>query len=408
MAIDAIPLDGADEAPRGRRTILIGAAAGLGLLALAAIAGSGTPAAAPADAPADVPAAAEAPAAAFGTATPTEKFVQSFQQQVTQQLQSALSQAGQEQDARLHRFELEQQQRAREQNEALQRALDAAVTSRAPAAQDADPPRVNVRHARESEPSAAGVAALADLAPEAAPPPPAESYPREAAVPPERNGRTRPRPGDANVAPHGFIEGRLLNGVVAVVGGPDRESVVALSGRYQSANGFVSDLDGCFALVQGRPELAAGRIDFKLSRLTCNFPDGASRTWDTAGWVVDADGIRGVRATIVQSADRKAAVAAAGGALAGVGQHLSQQQYQVRAGPTVSSSSFVGSPGADAAGGAAAGAANALGQSIADYYNLYAPSLQVGGGTQVTVVLANELKLPASGREASQTRAAVP
>lgn len=225
-------------------------------------------------------------------------------------------------------------------------------------------------------------------------------------VPRRRGGRAA----EANIAPHGFVEGRLLNGVVAVQGGPDRDSIVALSGNYQSANGFVARLDGCMALVQGKPEIATGRIDFKLSRLTCNFTDGASRTWDAAGWLVDADGIRGVRAVIVDNSARKTAVAAAGGAVGGLGQRLSQQQYQVSAGPGGfgSSSTFAGSPVRDALGGASTGAANALGQSIADYYNLYAPSLQVGGGTPVTVVLANDLRLPPSGREISQTHTATP
>ena len=117
-----------------------------------------------------------------------------------------------------------------------------------------------------------------------------------------------------------------------------------------------------------------------------------------------------MRAVIVDNTGRKAAVAAAGGAIGGLGQRLSQQQYQFSNGPggIGSSTTFTGSPGRDASGGAATGAANALGQSIADYYNLYAPSLQVGGGTPVTVVLANDLRLPPSGRDLSETHLASP
>jgi conjugal transfer pilus assembly protein TraB len=149
--------------------------------------------------------------------------------------------------------------------------------------------------------------------------------------------------------------------------------------------------------------LPAGRIDFKLARLTCNFPDGASKTWDVAGWLVDPDGIRGVRARIVQNAGRKAVVAAGGGALSGLGRRLSHEQYQINAGALASSSTFIGNATHDALGGSAEGAAVALGQSIADYYNLYAPSLQVGGGTLVSLVIANELKFPASGRGLTET-----
>ncbi len=320
---------------------------------------------------------AAAGSARFGAAIPTEQFIQSFQRQVTDQMQRSLTQSGHEQEQRLRAFE--SQQRTQLDAE-LSRRLGALQQSLRPASDSASPtpiaaPRVHVRRA-----------AVADDAPAA------ESKPDE----------------EPDIVPNGFIAGTLLNGVVAIVGGSDRESLVALHGRYRSANGFSSDLDGCFALVQGRPEIAAGRIDFKLARLTCTFPDGASRTWDTAGWLVDRDGIRGVRATIVENLGRKTLVAAAGGALSGYGQRLSQEQYQYSAMAMGASANFVGSPMRDATGGAAVGASNALTQSINDYYNLYSPSLQVGGGTPVTVVLANDLRVPASGRAITPTHIALP
>jgi TolA-binding protein len=371
-----------------RPAVLTGAASLSGLALLAVISHRGMPGTA-ADIAAPAPAA---PAASFGSAVPSDHFVQEFQKQVMQQLQATLNQANHDQDERLERFE-QQARQMREQSDALQRSVDQLQARGADAEHPASDaaPRVNARAVRD-EPSRGGPAA-AEL-----PRPPAD---------PRGDGPTaaRSRPSEANLSPHGFAEGRLLNGVVAVVGGAERESVVALSGRYEAANGFSTDLDGCFALVQGRPELPAGRIDFKVARLTCNFPDGASKTWDVAGWLVDSDGIRGVRARIVQNAGRKVLVAAAGGALAGFGRRLSQQQYQFSAGPLASSATFIGSSTHDALGASAEGAAGALGQSIADYYNLYAPSLQIGGGTPVSLVIANELKFPASGRASTQTHA---
>ncbi len=403
-------------------------AAGAGLAALAA-ALLFTPTSSPRAAnPAD---AGGAPAGSsdtsFGTATPTEKFVQSFQQQVTQQLQSALAQSNETQEARLRGVE-QQQNQLGDQLQALGQSLQGngvhggGNANPGAFADTVEAPRVNARQVAGADPNPDGATPLASLLPAGpvfgreAPPGGAERAaigvtPDDLMTEPVvylPGGRSRRV--DANIAPHGFVEGRLLNGVVAIQGGPERESIVALHGDYQSANGFLSHLDGCMALVQGRPEIAAGRIDFKLSRLTCNFPDGSSRTWDASGWLVDADGIRGVRAVIVDNTGRKVAVAAAGGAVGGLGQRLSQQQYQISTGPGAlgSSTTFIGSPESDALGGAASGAANALGQSIADYYSLYSPSLQVGGGTPVTVVLANDLRLPPSGRDLSQTHSAYP
>jgi hypothetical protein len=373
---------------------------------------------------------------AFGSSAPGDKFIQAFQQQVTQELHATLDYARREQEQQLRQSELRQREQAAEQLETIQRIVAESHPSpqspqspRAPFGQqrpedDGDgaaieAPRIHLRAVRARDDSA-GAPADDDIPPGARPgfaldpaavraiesSGTADAQPGRVTV--GLGSRDAPRPGAPNIAPHGFIEGRLLNGVVAVVGGADRESIVALSGPYQAANGFDTNLDGCFALVQGRPEAAAGRIDFKVSRLTCNFDDGASKTWDVAGWLVDSDGIRGLRATIVQSLDKKAAVAALGGAVGGIGRRLSQQQYQSNAGPAGSTSSFIGNPARDAAGGAAEGAASAIQQSIGDYYQLFAPSLQVGGGTPVTVVIANELAVPPSGRSATSTHAATP
>jgi TolA-binding protein len=357
----------------------------------------------------------------FGTAVPSDKFVQSFQQQVSQQLQSALSQSTQSQESKLQEYETQQKQ-LEDKVQTLQQSVDAAMrgdnAARATTpSNDVDAPHVSQHRSAVPDPSIGVARASNPTDSPAMTAPTASDLSAEtmaARISDVSNDAALPF-NEPNIAPHGFVEGRLLNGVVAVVGGPDRESVVALNGAYQSANGFTSDLDGCFALVQGKPEISAGRIDFKLSRLTCNFPDGGSRTWDTAGWLVDSDGIRGVRALIVENLGRKAAFAAVGGAVGAVGQRLSQQQYEVNAyagGATGSNlattATFVGSSSRDAVGGAATGAANAMTQSLADYYNLFTPSLQVGGGTRVTVVLANDLRVPPSGRSLTPTHRVFP
>jgi TolA-binding protein len=349
-------------------------------------------------------ASSDTPPAGFGGAVPSERFVHEFQRRVILELQSTLSQASREQDERLRRFEEKQNQRLRQQSETLQRSIDELRGRLAEhsSVEPSDAPRINVRRVHDTRESVMAPAEAGQLAPE-----PTNTPLTHGLLPKTLAPRRNEGPG-ANLSPHGFVEGRLLNGVVAVVGGAERESIVALTGRYQAANGFVTDLNGCFALVQGRPDMPAGRIDFKVSRLTCNFADGASKTWDVSGWLVDADGIRGIKAQIVQNVGRKAIVASAGGALSGFGRRLSQEQYQLSAGPFASSSTFVGNATHDALGGSASGAASALEQSIAEYYNLYAPSLQVGGGTPASLVIANELKFPSSGRLLTQTHTATP
>ena len=358
------------------------------------------------------------PAVAFGSSTASENFVHAFQQRVTEELHVALDSARRDEDRRLQEFEQRSRAQAAEQFDAMRRAVaeargpEAANVDRlgsSGAATDETAPRVHTRTGPADTATAEAATDRFALTPDDI-----RRLEEGSSGAPTRltvglSPRGAPRAGDADIAPHGFVDGRLLNGVVAVVGGPERESIVALTGSYEAANGYRSALDGCFVLVQGRPEAASGRIDFKASRLTCNFPDGASKTWDVSGWLVDGDGIRGIRATIVQNLDKKAAVAGLGGAVGGIGHRLSQQQYDNGVTPLGGASAiFRGSSAVDALGGAGEGAANAIQQSIGEYFQLFAPTLQVGGGTAVTVVLANELALPDSGRGLTTTHAAGP
>ena len=331
---------------------------------------------------------------------PSDQFIRSFQQQLSRQLGESLERAQRESDERMRKWE-EMQRKSDETLRQLQEEVASrSVQRQAPGPEEEaalvpDPPKVHVRRV-----AGEGGHPIDAIATEAADRPGGFLLPGSGDPPAPQAGRA------SVIAPHGFVEGRLLNGVIATAGGPDRESIVALTGLYQSANGFTSNLDGCLALVQGHSDLAAGRIDFKLSRLTCNFPGGASKTWDASGWLVDSDGIRGLRAVLVSNLGSKAALASLGGAIDGLGQRLSQEQYRNSISALGSTSSFSGSPGRDATGGAAGGAARSSTQAINEAYALFPPSLQVGGGTSVTVVLANDLRVPSQGSGLSSTFAA--
>lgn len=382
------------------------------------------------------PLAAAGAAPRFGSALPTEHFVQSFQEKVTQQLQEALEQARRTRDDRLQGFEKRQDDLG-EQLRAIQSMLssrtlpaarDEPAVEAAPARPEAGPgstvlpPVINSRRLPGAEPprdpippsAATGIPGLVGNLLSASASLQATAASADAALAPPGSAlltaapeRMPVRMARANIAPHGFVEGRMLNGVVAREGGPERESIVALSGAYQSANSFRTNLDGCFALVQGRPDLSASRIDFKLSRLTCNFPDGGSTTWDAAGWLVDRDGIRGIKAVVVDHDDHRMLLAAGAGALASL-------TGGAGVGPGVAdAASTDGSAGAmpaarDVFTSAVQGAAASAQEAVQTHVDRYVPSLQVGGGTAVTIVLANELLLPFSGAGQSPTHTTQP
>lgn len=208
------------------------------------------------------------------------------------------------------------------------------------------------------------------------------------------------------VPPNGFIKGKTLNGVVAVVNAAAKPFLVKLQGQYRSANGYVMQLDSCIAYVEGRADLSAGRILGKPAKLTCNFTGRASKTWDVSGYIVDKDGIEGIVGVINDNGARKLAGAALGSGIAIAGARASAAQTQTYTGSGGVSSAVTGSIGADIAGGLAQGTGTELSRQVTEHYNQYQASVQVGGNREVTLVLLNELAVPDSGQEITPTHSA--
>lgn len=211
---------------------------------------------------------------------------------------------------------------------------------------------------------------------------------------------------DLVIPPNGFIKGRTLNGVVAVVNAPAKPFLVKLHGQYRSANGYVMNLDSCTAYVEGRADLSAGRILGKPAKLTCNFAGRGSKTWDVSGYVVDNDGIEGIVGVINDNGGKKLAGAAAGSGIALAGSRLSAAQTQSYAGTGGTSSAVTGSVGSDMVGGLAQGVGSELSRQVIEHYNQYQASVQVGGNREITIVLLNELSVPDSGNEITPTHSA--
>jgi len=208
----------------------------------------------------------------------------------------------------------------------------------------------------------------------------------------------------AVVPPNGFVRGRLLSGMVATHGAQPTAALVRLEGSYRTANGFVVDLNGCMLAAEASANLAAGRIEGKPARLTCNFVDGRSQTWDVGGWLVDGDdGIRGVRGTIVSNEEKKIALRSFGAALDAAGRVIVQDQMTFQTSAIGTVGTMTGDAGRAVAGGALSGAGAALNEEIQNYYKLFAPSIQVGAQTPVTVVLTNPLELPTEGAYVAET-----
>jgi hypothetical protein len=207
----------------------------------------------------------------------------------------------------------------------------------------------------------------------------------------------------------GWAEGRLINGVVTTQGGEFRYAQIKLHGLYHSANGYEHNIDGCVVLGESSADIAAGRINIKPIKLTCTLPNSRTKTWQTAGYVVDSrDGIQGIVATLVNSGESKLAAASAAGLIQGGGAFYAQRSLTNTFSPTTGSAASIltGNPTNALIGGAVGSAGGALGQEVQNYYSAFRPTVQTGGGVDVVVFITTPMSLPVGGEAISTVRAA--
>ena len=226
-------------------------------------------------------------------------------------------------------------------------------------------------------------------------------------------GSAASEPSDGFVIPEsGFVQGILLNGVVARANaGEFVYTTIKLQGNYTSPNDYQQNVDSCVVVGEARAAFAEGRIRIKPVKLSCTLATGRTRSWKTSGYVVDgADAIEGVVATMVNNQEKRVAVVTAGAILEGIGSVAIAGQSTQAYNPTTGQASSVitGDLGRAAAGGAVRGAGKGLQDEFRQYFDLFQPTVQVGGGTKVTVFLATEAMLPDGGEAISGVRSANP
>lgn len=333
----------------------------------------------------------------LGNTETSAAYMQAFQQQLTAHVDSQLLAARHAQDEALGKMAAAQQQQFAEEQAILTKELRAKEAAAPP------PPRgesIDIHEPGAAPPDQGGVQGLSlfQNGPQAARNNESISY--RMPEPPAKPAHIVP--------PNGFIRGTLLNGVVSTLGGKRQYALIRLDRQMISANDYRTNLSGCIVQVDALPNISAGRIEMKPDQLTCNLAGGKSRTWDVSGWVVGADGIQGVPGKIVNNLGKQVAAGAGAGAVTGIGQVINQSQYTNSTSANGTTSVFTGNPKLAALGGALGGAGSALQGNLKDYYALFAPSVEVGGGTNVTVVLHSKEDLPPAGNNLTVTTDADP
>jgi hypothetical protein len=209
------------------------------------------------------------------------------------------------------------------------------------------------------------------------------------------SGSAEPNPPEqfkAIIPPQGFIKARLLNGVIVRSEQP-RVVLARMSGSYIAPNGYKASLDGCLASIEVVADFSAGRIDGKPVAMTCNVRGGFSKTYGLAGYIVDQDGIRGIRASISNNAQQKITIAGVSGALTGVGTVLSQRQIITTTDLRQTTTAAVGDVGRAAAGGLLEGVGKGVQGSLQEYYQLFQTTMQTDNSTVFSIVILNQIEL---------------
>jgi hypothetical protein len=418
MARLLIPLRGLAARPRRLAVLLAAALAGL----LLVVAGSWpAPHESSTDRPLVAPDALPAVQARadLGEAPRSERFDQAYRMQLEQRMQEQMQAFRAELEAREQAREARDSSQldrvARMMNEAASRAPPAFVmppTERPAALPEARYVALREPGARPVDLAARSLAGSVPGAMSAAGPGGFAMQARGAGAGPASGAGDGSigNEADAFVVPQdGWAQGRLLNGIVASQGGDFRYTQIRLTGAYHSANDYVQNVDGCVVLGEGGADVAAGRINVKPIKVTCIFPGGRTRSWPAAGYVVDArDGIQGLAATLVNGGEAKLAAATAAGVVQGAGALFAQRALTSTYTPLTgtASSLITGNPGVAMAGGALEGAGRGLSQEIQNYYAAFRPTVQTGGGVEVTVFLTTALALPDEGRSVSTVRQA--
>lgn len=359
--------------------------------------------------------ATEGPASNLGRAPAGEAFVLQYQAKLEQMVNQRLTQ-WQDEQAKQQAALAAQQKAALERIEASAQALPSHTSASpgggegeaAPKSAPAEYPATTVKRMKEALGTSGKPAGWSDTFLGT----PADVTEDAASKQPAASGKakaTKPRAGTYVIPEDGWAHGRLVNGVVATQGGEFRYTQIKLVGEYHSANDQVHNVDGCVARGEASASVGEGRIYVKPIKLTCTLPNARTKSWETAGYVVDKhDGMQGLAATLVNNPEKKLfAAMAAAGLERGGGYLASREVTSTFSSATGAAAGVVtGNAGRYLLGGIAEGAGAGLREQVKEYAELMRPSVQAPGATEVTVHFTSTQELPEGGEAISTVRAA--
>jgi conjugal transfer pilus assembly protein TraB len=229
--------------------------------------------------------------------------------------------------------------------------------------------------------------------------PPAPATPRFRSLAFTGGGRGR----TVHIPAGSFGEATLLSGVFAPTGGEPLPVLLRLDAALIGPNRTRLRLRDALLVGKAVGDANSRRATVQIDTLSLATPSGRVHEAKVNGWLVDDDGLQGLRGTYVWRADEIVALATATGALSAGADALAARELTTTVNPLGGVTSAVTGDAAQLAGyRALGGAASRLSEVIADRLKEIVPAIHVTNGKKVTVAFVNGVTI--DGLETEEVR----
>lgn len=194
------------------------------------------------------------------------------------------------------------------------------------------------------------------------------------------------RPRQVHIPAGSFVEATLLTGVYAPTNGDPLPVLLRLDAALIGPNRTRLALPRALLVGKAVGDANSRRATIQIDTLSAADGDGRIHELKANGWVVDDDGIQGLRGTYVWRADEIAGLAAASSGLAAGADALAARETTSQTTPLGGATSVVtGDPLRLAEFRALGGAASKLAEIVAERLREVVPAIHVANGRKVTV-----------------------
>lgn len=183
-----------------------------------------------------------------------------------------------------------------------------------------------------------------------------------------------------------FGEATLLSGVFAPTTGDPLPVLLRLDAALVGPAHARVPLHEAFLVGKAQGDANARRATVQLETLSAVQPNGTTFEIPVNGWVVDEDGVQGLRGQYVWHADEILGLAAVSGALSGGAEAVAERETLVQTTPLGGLQSAVtGNPLRFAGARAASAAFERLGDAVSKRLDEIVPAIHVANARRVTV-----------------------